>query len=173
MPAASAAAPKGRAGAAKPDTAGVPTPPAGRSRQRHGAPGSRQPLPPSVRRAPAQTNPPVPAAPAAAAAVPAAPGGSTPSAAANGAPAAAVNGTDPADGGIAVPAARLSGEAAEKVATVEPDKSEKGDKDPKATEPTVPPQAPKPARPARKGSRGRRASVPTWDEIMFGARRQE
>ncbi|MGP3917129.1 septation protein SepH [Nonomuraea sp. 10N515B] len=35
-----------------------------------------------------------------------------------------------------------------------------------------PPPAPA-ARQPRKGSRGRRASVPTWDEIMFGARRQE
>jgi hypothetical protein len=34
------------------------------------------------------------------------------------------------------------------------------------------PPAPAPSRPARKG-RGRRASVPTWDEIMFGARRPE
>ncbi|WP_327090898.1 hypothetical protein OIE66_09805 [Nonomuraea sp. NBC_01738] len=35
-----------------------------------------------------------------------------------------------------------------------------------------PPPAPA-ARQARKGSRGRRASVPTWDEIMFGARKQD
>ncbi|RJL34265.1 septation protein SepH [Bailinhaonella thermotolerans] len=37
------------------------------------------------------------------------------------------------------------------------------------------PQQPQQARPARKaaGGRGRRASVPTWDEIMFGARRQD
>ncbi|WP_433240740.1 septation protein SepH [Streptosporangium sp. CA-135522] len=39
-----------------------------------------------------------------------------------------------------------------------------------AAEPPKP--APAPARPAKK-ARGRRASVPTWDEIMFGARRQD
>ncbi|WP_084780441.1 septation protein SepH [Planobispora rosea] len=45
-----------------------------------------------------------------------------------------------------------------------------------APEPPPPPAAPvpkpAPTRPARK-SRGRRASVPTWDEIMFGARRPD
>ncbi len=44
---------------------------------------------------------------------------------------------------------------------------------PAAEKPAEPPKpAPAPARPAKK-SRGRRASVPTWDEIMFGARRQD
>ncbi|MFF0578940.1 septation protein SepH [Streptosporangium saharense] len=38
--------------------------------------------------------------------------------------------------------------------------------------PVEPPQKPAPARPAKR-ARGRRASVPTWDEIMFGARRQD
>ncbi|RBQ19660.1 DUF3071 domain-containing protein [Spongiactinospora rosea] len=39
--------------------------------------------------------------------------------------------------------------------------------------PTPPTPKPAPARPARKSSRGRRASVPSWDEIMFGARKQD
>ncbi|MFI0418333.1 septation protein SepH [Spongiactinospora sp. 9N601] len=39
--------------------------------------------------------------------------------------------------------------------------------------PTPATPKPAPARPARKGSRGRRASVPSWDEIMFGARKQD
>jgi hypothetical protein len=33
--------------------------------------------------------------------------------------------------------------------------------------------APAPARRTRKGGRGRRASVPSWDEIMFGARKPD
>jgi hypothetical protein len=38
--------------------------------------------------------------------------------------------------------------------------------------PTPPPaQEKRPA--ARKKARGKRASVPSWDEIMFGARRPE
>ncbi|MFF5206969.1 septation protein SepH [Streptosporangium sp. NPDC000396] len=40
-----------------------------------------------------------------------------------------------------------------------------------ADKPVEPPK-PAPTRPAKK-ARGRRASVPTWDEIMFGARRQD
>ncbi|WP_283137995.1 septation protein SepH [Rhizohabitans arisaemae] len=35
------------------------------------------------------------------------------------------------------------------------------------------PAEPEPTRPARKSGRGRRASVPSWDEIMFGARRSD
>ncbi|MEU6742002.1 hypothetical protein ABZ913_22710, partial [Streptosporangium sandarakinum] len=44
----------------------------------------------------------------------------------------------------------------------------------KSADPPAPPASPKPApaRPAKK-ARGRRASVPTWDEIMFGARHQD
>lgn len=84
------------------------------------------------------------------------------------------------EGSIAVPAARVSVDKpaktdpgrqetqGETVATQEP----KADK-PAAEKPAEPPKpAPAPARPAKK-SRGRRASVPTWDEIMFGARRQD
>ncbi|GII91970.1 septation protein SepH [Sinosporangium siamense] len=55
--------------------------------------------------------------------------------------------------------------------------AEKGGKGKAAADKTSePPQAPpapaQPTRPARR-SRGRRASVPSWDEIMFGARRQD
>ncbi|MER7213309.1 septation protein SepH [Streptosporangium sp. NPDC000239] len=42
----------------------------------------------------------------------------------------------------------------------------------KVAEKPVEPPKPAPARPAKR-ARGRRASVPTWDEIMFGARRQD
>ncbi|MCW2899602.1 MAG: hypothetical protein JWO67_1867 [Streptosporangiaceae bacterium] len=38
--------------------------------------------------------------------------------------------------------------------------------------PAAPPANP-PARPRRKSARGKRASVPSWDEIMFGTRRPE
>ncbi|GGO26301.1 hypothetical protein GCM10010116_52780 [Microbispora rosea subsp. aerata] len=38
---------------------------------------------------------------------------------------------------------------------------------------TPAPPVPKPAPPRPRKSRGRRASVPTWDEIMFGARKQD
>ncbi|MFF5109500.1 septation protein SepH [Streptosporangium sp. NPDC000509] len=84
------------------------------------------------------------------------------------------------EGSIAVPAARVS---VDKRAKTAPGKQEtqgdtgamqetKADK-PAAEKPAEPPKpAPAPARPAKK-SRGRRASVPTWDEIMFGARRQD
>ncbi|MEU0484866.1 septation protein SepH [Streptosporangium sp. NPDC006013] len=89
--------------------------------------------------------------------------------------------TEPAqEGSIAVPAARVS---VDERAKAEPGRQEtqgdtgamqetKVDK-PAAEKPAEPPKpAPAPARPAKK-SRGRRASVPTWDEIMFGARRQD
>ncbi|MFI6454261.1 septation protein SepH [Streptosporangium amethystogenes] len=84
------------------------------------------------------------------------------------------------EGSIAVPAARVS---VDERAKAEPGRQEtqgdtgamqetKVDK-PAAEKPADPPKpAPAPARPAKK-SRGRRASVPTWDEIMFGARRQD
>lgn len=84
------------------------------------------------------------------------------------------------EGSIAVPAARVS---VDERAKAEPGRQEtqgdtgamqetKVDK-PAAEKPAEPPKpAPAPARPAKK-SRGRRASVPTWDEIMFGARRQD
>ncbi|MEV7006209.1 septation protein SepH [Streptosporangium sp. NPDC051022] len=77
---------------------------------------------------------------------------------------------------VAVPAARLSlderamaEKAAKEAATVpapEPPIAK-----PVPDKPVDPPK-PAPARPAKK-ARGRRASVPTWDEIMFGARRQD
>ncbi|GII54487.1 hypothetical protein Pth03_28760 [Planotetraspora thailandica] len=44
-------------------------------------------------------------------------------------------------------------------------------KDAKPETPAPPVPKPTPARPRK--SRGRRASVPTWDEIMFGARKQD
>ncbi|MBB2743605.1 UNVERIFIED_ORG: hypothetical protein FHR35_003441 [Microbispora rosea subsp. rosea] len=45
---------------------------------------------------------------------------------------------------------------------------------PKDAKPETPaPPVPKPAPPRPRKSRGRRASVPTWDEIMFGARKQD
>lgn len=80
---------------------------------------------------------------------------------------------------IAVPAARVSvdepaqpepvrEEAPAAVAAQETETAK-----PVPDKPAEPPkQAPAPARPAKK-ARGRRASVPTWDEIMFGARRQD
>ncbi|GAA4628750.1 hypothetical protein GCM10023196_046410 [Actinoallomurus vinaceus] len=42
-----------------------------------------------------------------------------------------------------------------------------------ATKPATPPAAPEKRPPARKRARSKRASVPSWDEIMFGARRPE
>ncbi|MFG1755240.1 septation protein SepH [Streptosporangium sandarakinum] len=83
------------------------------------------------------------------------------------------------DAPIAVPAARVSldrGSPAEPAA--EEPRPGAAAKEPPAEKPadlpTPPPASPKPA-PARptKKARGRRASVPTWDEIMFGARRQD
>lgn len=45
---------------------------------------------------------------------------------------------------------------------------------PAAAAPTHPAQDAQPAqRPTRKSGRGRRSSVPSWDEIMFGARRSD
>ncbi|GII62676.1 hypothetical protein Skr01_27610 [Sphaerisporangium krabiense] len=93
---------------------------------------------------------------------------------------AAAKKSEAEDAAVAVPAARNSGEIANRpaAAAAEPDKIEQpdapgGEAKPKP-EPPIPQQAPKPnARPVRKGGRGRRASVPTWDEIMFGARRQD
>ncbi|GGK85870.1 hypothetical protein Ppa06_45500 [Planomonospora parontospora subsp. parontospora] len=91
---------------------------------------------------------------------------------------------------IAVPAARVSADrprgrvpvapvkepvredAAQPVETAKPPVEKAADKPP-ADKPAEPPKpAPAPARPAKRG-RGRRASVPTWDEIMFGARRPD
>jgi hypothetical protein len=95
--------------------------------------------------------------------------------------------TQPAqDGPIAVPAARVSVD--KQAPQAEPVKEEtQGDtgamqeteaEKPAAEKPADPPKpaeppkpAPAPARPAKK-ARGRRASVPTWDEIMFGAKRE-
>ncbi|MEU9834541.1 septation protein SepH [Streptosporangium sp. NPDC048047] len=95
-----------------------------------------------------------------------------------------------ADAPIAVPAARISLDtgaqaepAKEEPRTAAAAKEPPAEKpaDPPAQQapaappaPAVPPVQPKPApaRPAKK-ARGRRASVPTWDEIMFGARRQD
>ncbi|MBG0830790.1 DUF3071 domain-containing protein [Planomonospora sp. ID67723] len=56
--------------------------------------------------------------------------------------------------------------AAEQPAAAEPAEP------PVPTPPPAPVPKPAPARPAKK-ARGRRASVPTWDEIMFGARRPD
>ncbi|WP_433174035.1 septation protein SepH [Actinoallomurus sp. CA-150999] len=42
-----------------------------------------------------------------------------------------------------------------------------------AAKPATPPAAPEKRPPARKRARSKRASVPSWDEIMFGARRPE
>ncbi|MFC4063114.1 septation protein SepH [Planomonospora corallina] len=99
---------------------------------------------------------------------------------------------DGAEAPIAVPAARLSADRPgrtpaepvretgrkdpEPVQRSVPDKpADKGPADKPADKPADPPKpapAPAPARPAKRG-RGRRASVPTWDEIMFGARRPD
>ncbi|MFD2350317.1 hypothetical protein ACFSTC_14715 [Nonomuraea ferruginea] len=55
-----------------------------------------------------------------------------------------------------------------------PSKDDQAEQEPPAKEePPAPTPAPSSTRQSRKGSRGRRASVPTWDEIMFGARRQD
>ncbi|GGP09730.1 DUF3071 domain-containing protein [Nonomuraea glycinis] len=63
------------------------------------------------------------------------------------------------------------------VPAARPSKEDEAKEEPAAKEePPVPVPSPPPApaaRQPRKGSRGRRASVPTWDEIMFGARRQD
>ncbi|MEV6859607.1 septation protein SepH [Streptosporangium subroseum] len=85
------------------------------------------------------------------------------------------------EGPLAVPAARISVDKAEPVkeetqgdtGAMQETEAEK----PAAEKPAEPPKPveppkPAPARPAKK-ARGRRASVPTWDEIMFGARRQD
>ncbi|MBB2911841.1 hypothetical protein FHS43_003114 [Streptosporangium becharense] len=90
-----------------------------------------------------------------------------------------VTDTGPAKEPIAVPAARVS---VDEQAPAEPVRKEgdtgamqetKLEKPPVPEKPAEPPKpAPVPARPAKK-SRGRRASVPTWDEIMFGARRPD
>ncbi|MFG1750193.1 septation protein SepH [Streptosporangium sandarakinum] len=90
-----------------------------------------------------------------------------------------------ADAPIAVPAARVSldrGSRAEPAqeeprpaaAVKEPPAEKPADPPTPPPAPPAPPASPKPApaRPAKK-ARGRRASVPTWDEIMFGARRQD
>lgn len=89
------------------------------------------------------------------------------------------------DAPIAVPAARVSldrGSRAEPAqeeprpgaAAKEPPAEKPADPPTPPPAPPAPPASPKPApaRPAKK-ARGRRASVPTWDEIMFGARRQD
>ncbi|WP_245647219.1 septation protein SepH [Microtetraspora niveoalba] len=90
---------------------------------------------------------------------------------------------------VAVPAARVSEERAAPAASAPtaapsvaptaapaaaPGKGtgrEGAAKEPKPEPPAPPTPKPAPARPRK--SRGRRASVPTWDEIMFGARKQE
>ncbi|GIH99610.1 septation protein SepH [Planobispora takensis] len=95
-----------------------------------------------------------------------------------------------ADSSIAVPAARVSVdklngkpseggtapvEPAQETRTGKPAEPPAAEQPPAApAEPPAPAPVPKPtpARPAKK-SRGRRASVPTWDEIMFGARRPD
>ncbi|WP_084258785.1 septation protein SepH [Microtetraspora malaysiensis] len=77
---------------------------------------------------------------------------------------------------VAVPAARLSEEraappAAPAAASGTSPGKQGAAKEPKPEPPAPPTPKPAPARPRK--SRGRRASVPTWDEIMFGARKQE
>ncbi|WP_084463903.1 septation protein SepH [Microtetraspora fusca] len=78
---------------------------------------------------------------------------------------------------VAVPAARVSEERAAPPAAPAAAASGKSAgregaaKEPKPEPPAPPTPKPAPARPRK--SRGRRASVPTWDEIMFGARKQE
>ncbi|WP_433354346.1 septation protein SepH [Microtetraspora malaysiensis] len=80
---------------------------------------------------------------------------------------------------VAVPAARVSEEraappaapAAPAAASGKSTGKQGAAKEPKPEPPAPPTPKPAPARPRK--SRGRRASVPTWDEIMFGARKQE
>ncbi|MBG0818147.1 septation protein SepH [Planomonospora sp. ID82291] len=93
---------------------------------------------------------------------------------------------------LAVPAARVSADrspgrvpaapvteavreeatTAQSAETAKPAADKAADKPP-VDKPAEPPKpVPAPARPAKRG-RGRRASVPTWDEIMFGARRPD
>ncbi|WP_406313292.1 septation protein SepH [Streptosporangium sp. NBC_01639] len=95
------------------------------------------------------------------------------------APGSAAETAPPQDASIAVPAARVSGD--ERAPAAEPAKEDprpadaaarKADLDKPPVEKPAEPPKPAPARPAKK-ARGRRASVPTWDEIMFGARRQD
>ncbi|MEV5407568.1 septation protein SepH [Thermopolyspora sp. NPDC052614] len=83
---------------------------------------------------------------------------------------------------VAVPAARTSEDGADAAPKPEPpieDPATEQAADPAPQpvppQPAPPPQPVKPAKAprSRKGSRSRRASVPTWDEIMFGARRQD
>ncbi|GAA3082061.1 septation protein SepH [Streptosporangium carneum] len=83
---------------------------------------------------------------------------------------------------VAVPAARLSlDERAQAETSGKETPAAAAPAEPQAAKPVVDKpvpdkpvetQKPTPARPAKK-ARGRRASVPTWDEIMFGARRQD
>ncbi|WP_432923971.1 septation protein SepH [Microbispora sp. CA-135349] len=116
--------------------------------------------PPAVSSAP--ITPAAPAAPAAQA--PAQPAAEAP--AAQRAPAAQA----PA----AAPASR-AGDAGKRAGDGPKDGAKEAQKEgPKDTKPETPaPPVPKPAPPRPRKSRGRRASVPTWDEIMFGARKQD
>lgn len=141
-----------------------------------------EPAPPPAVKAPEPVLPAPPPAPAAASPPPAEPPASVePEPEAKSTETAPVPEAEPApEGSIAVPAARVS---VDEQAKAEPGTQEtqggtgamqetKADK-PAAEKPAEPPKpVPAPARPAKK-SRGRRASVPTWDEIMFGARRQD
>ncbi|GAA4583943.1 hypothetical protein GCM10023194_22560 [Planotetraspora phitsanulokensis] len=104
-----------------------------------------------------------------------------PAAARTGAPAA--NGNRPSGGSAApAPAAKATGrdgaepaakDEAAKAPAKEPVKTavKEAPKDAKPETPAPPVPKPAPARPRK--SRGRRASVPTWDEIMFGTRKPE
>ncbi|GGL26878.1 septation protein SepH [Planomonospora parontospora] len=134
----------------------------------------------------------LPAAPAAAAAAAGAPPGAASAAEVPEASAESAEESGAVEPPIAVPAARVSADrprgrvpvtpvketaredaaAAQPIETAKPPVEKAADKPP-ADKPAEPPKpAPAPARPAKRG-RGRRASVPTWDEIMFGARRPD
>ncbi|WP_250214914.1 septation protein SepH [Acrocarpospora catenulata] len=82
-------------------------------------------------------------------------------------PAPAKKPVPPVEEPVAVPAARVSEEIPAEPTPAEPKAAKPGKPEPPA--PAVPP---KPAPPRRK-ARGRRASVPSWDEIMFGARKPD
>ncbi|GIH26763.1 hypothetical protein Aph01nite_50730 [Acrocarpospora phusangensis] len=78
----------------------------------------------------------------------------------------------PVEEPVTVPAARVPDEPPAEPVPVPAKNGTQPTKDPKPEPPTPASVAPKPAPPRRK-SRGRRASVPSWDEIMFGARKPD
>ncbi|GIG79795.1 septation protein SepH [Planotetraspora kaengkrachanensis] len=158
----------------------VPAPPrAATGTAAAGRPAGGAPAAPAKQAEKAEKAEPAPSKPAA----PATTGRGVPAQAPAAARAGAGNGDRPGGGTAATaPAAKPTGrdgaepaakDEAAKAPAKEPVKTAVKET-PKDTKPETPaPPVPKPAPARPRKSRGRRASVPTWDEIMFGARKPE